>query len=224
MTRPKSIDVKKLKFAIIAVDVAVFRINNGILEVLLGEVMNPHFRNRPGLIGGVIETTETAEQAVVNHLKNKTGVKVDFIEQLQTFSRIDRDPRGRVLSVAYLAIINKISPVGGNIRTVWVPINQAKNLAYDHDEILRVAGERLRAKFGYTNIAQHFLPLNFTLTELQQVYQIVMNQTIDKRNFRRKVLNVGLVAPTGRTTTKGTKKPAQLFRFASLKPKIIELF
>lgn len=219
-----SAHIRKLRFAIIAVDVVLFRMEAGRLQVLLGEVTNPFFRGRRGLIGGVVRPQETAEEAVRNHLRAKAGIRGVYAEQLQTFSRLDRDPRGRVLSVAYLALAATDPQHGkGSLKTWWVPVAKAQRLAYDHNEILCVALERLRAKLGYTNIAQYLLPRAFTLTDLQQVYETVLGRKLDKRNFRRKVLQTSLVRSTGTTTKKGTKRPAQLFTFSAKQPTIIEI-
>jgi len=221
----KSVDVNKLKFAIIAVDTALFRVANGKLQVLLGEVTNPHFRNKKGLVGGVVRPNETAESAVRRHLYNKAGIsKKIFIEQVCVFSKVERDPRGRVIAVAYLGLVHEDPRVKNKLsKIIWVPIKDARNLAYDHDEILKVAIERLRAKLGYTNIAQHLLPKQFTLTNLQSVYETILGRAIDKRNFRRKMLNVSLITKAGGKSRKGSKKPAQLFRFISSAQKIVDI-
>lgn len=221
----KPVNIHKLKFAIIAVDITLFMIKNEKLHVLLGEIANPYFRGKKGLIGGIVRPNETAEEAVKKHLSDKAGIKKNiFIEQVSTFSKVHRDPRGRVIAVAYFGLAHQ-DPISkhASVKTAWVPFHDIKNLAYDHDEILAASYERLRAKIGYTNIAQHLLSKQFTLTQLQRVYEIVLGRKLDKRNFRRKILSVDILLSVGKKTKGGTKKPAQLFRFATHKQEIVEI-
>jgi 8-oxo-dGTP diphosphatase len=222
----KGIPKNKIRFAILAIDSVCFRIVNGKLAVLLGTVnVPPFFINRQGLIGGLIAPEETADQAVKRHLKNKAGISRIFFEQLYTFSKVNRDPRGRVVSVAYLALTHQDPRQQKDtlINTDWMPISQLPDLAYDHNEIVKTAIHRLRARIGYTNIAQHLLPDEFTLTDLQNVYEAVLEKDMDKRNFRKKVVAIGLVKRVGKKRYAGTKKPAALYKFSSNQIKIIEV-
>lgn len=213
-----------MKFAVFAVDIALFRVSNGTLEVLLGDVSSPYFKGTSGMIGGIILPNETAEGAAERLLLQKAGIPSVYFEQLQTFSEINRDPMGRVVSTAYLALAHGDPRKGrGEAKTRWVSVWDVGKLAYDHDHVLEVAIERLRAKLGYTNIARHLLPDSFTLTELQKVYEEVLGRTLDKRNFRRKLLGLGVVSSTGKKTTANTKRPAELFKFSSNSQQIIEI-
>lgn len=224
MTPEKPMDLNTLQFAVNSIDIALFRIYEDTLQIFLGEVLNPFFKDRLALIGGIIKPKETAEQAVKRLLAEKAGISKVFSEQLQTFSAVDRDPRGRVISVAYIGLTATNPQTSkASIYTTWKNVSQARNLAYDHDLILKVALDRLRAKIGYTNIAVHLLPKKFALSELQRVYEIILGKKIDKRNFRRKVLGAGLVTPTGERTNKNTKKPAKLYRFKNAQQRIIEV-
>lgn len=210
-------DLNKLHFAALAVDVVCFRVREGKLELLLGEVVsNNSFKGRMAHIGGLIQVKETAEDAVDRLLADKAGIKKIYKEQLYTFSEIDRDPRGRVVSVAYIALAQ-----GGNIQdldkakvpTEWQLAEKAKNLSYDHDKITHVALQRLRDRISYTDIARHLMSDEFTFSELQKVYEAVLGEGIDKRNFRKKILSLGFIKDTKRTTKKGVMRPAALYRF-----------
>ncbi len=217
--------IQKLRFAVVAVDAVCFRIVAGELCVLLGRVnVEPHYKNRWGLIGGLIRAEEDADGAVERHLLEKAGVGGIYKEQLYTFSSIGRDPRGRVISVAYLCLApESLTESAGDVETYWRPVADVSNLAYDHDEILRTALERLRSRIGYTNIAQHLLQKEFTLTDLQVTYEIVLHKKLDKRNFRKKVLETKLVAATNKKERKGASRPALLHRFSSSRITNIEI-
>lgn len=217
---------ENIRFAVLAIDVACFRLIAGKLCVLLGKAdAKSFFKNRWGLIGGMIEPQETAEAAVERHLREKAGIADIYKEQLYSFSRVNRDPRGRVVSVTYLALANR-NPQdlkGGETETRWMPVSEAAGLAYDHDEVLKVAVERLRSRIGYTNLIQHLLPKIFTLTEFQDAYEIILNKKMDKRNFRKKVLAIGMIKPTGSFRRGEPMRPAKLYKFASSAVSIIEI-
>ncbi len=217
--------LKKLRFAVVAVDAACFRIVSGELCVLLGRVnAAPHYKNRWGLIGGLIHADENADRAVERHLRDKAGIKGIYKEQLYTFSSIGRDPRGRVISVAYLCLAPEaLVESEGSVKTRWCPVADVPSLAYDHDEILRAALERLRSRIGYTNIAQHLLPKEFTLSDLQTTYETVLHKKLDKRNFRKKVQGAKLVTATNKKERKGASRPAILHRFSLSRIKNIEI-
>lgn len=217
--------MQALRFAVVAVDAVCFRIIAGELCVLLGKVnVEPHYKNRWGLIGGLVLADENADQAVERHLRNKAGIGRIYKEQLYTFSSIGRDPRGRVISVAYLCLAPEaLAQEGGAVETRWQPVHDVSSLAYDHDEILRAAVERLRARVAYTNIAQHLLPREFTLSDLQKTYEIILHRALDKRNFRKKVQETKLVTATAKKVRTGASRPALLYRFSSAHSKVIEI-
>jgi 8-oxo-dGTP diphosphatase len=215
-----------LKFAVLAVDAVCFSIIDGKLSVLLGKVVtNPFYKNKWAHIGGLIRPDETADLSIDRLLKDKAGIKNIFKEQLYTFSDIKRDARGRVVSVAYLSLIpSEYAHSGqGSVETKWIPVADIPSLAYDHNQITKVAVERLQSKIEYTNIAQHLLPEEFTLTQLQQVYEIILGSKLDKRNFRKKILGTGMLKDTKRTQKKGVMRPAALYTFASKKQKVVEI-
>lgn len=209
---------KELRFAVLATDIVVFRFKDDELQALLIDVYKPSvFIGKKAFPGGLIRPDETAEQSVRRLLEDKGGLekKSVHVEQLYTFSKIDRDPRGRVVSVAYMGIANVESVNETEVRPGWVSVKSAKKLAYDHDEILEKAVERLKSKLRYTTIAQFLLPKEFTLTELERLYEVVLNRTIDKRNFRKKILKLGVLKDTGKKTEGLQQRPAALYSFAS---------
>lgn len=215
----------KLKFAIIATDTVLFTVEGRELKALLMRVRRPpHYINHWGAPGGLIHPKENADEAARRHLWIKGGVRNVYLEQLYTFSRVDRDPRGRVVSVAYLAL----TPDGG-LRTKtkeevkWFPVNKLPRMAYDHKEIIARAVRRLKAKLGYTNIAFALLPDEFTLSELQRIYEVVLERKLDKRNFRKKFFALKLLTALEKKKRGGANRPAGLYRFAEKKLKIVEV-
>lgn len=211
-----------LRVAIAAVDVALFAIIDDALHLFLIPVHRPpQYMHVHGLPGGVIGVRETAEEAAGRHLKEKAHITGVPIEQLRTFSDPDRDKRSRSISVAYIALasLERIS-VGENTEGAWIPVKKLPELAYDHREIVAVALERLKGKLAYTTIVAGLLPKRFTLTELQNAYEIILGRKLDKRNFRKKLLSLGLLKPAGKE--KNTPhKPAQLYVFVKKETVVI---
>lgn len=214
-------DQQKYKFAVIASDVVIFTIFKGELKVLLIRMKKEPFTNQWACPGGLVKAKESVDFAAQRLLFEKTAVKDVYLEQLQTFGEIDRDPFGRVVSVAYFALI---PPEGVNLRTSseysdvsWFSIKDLPTLAYDHQEIIKVAVERLQSKIEYSNIVYGFLGREFTLGELQEIYEIILNKKIDKRNFRRKLLSLSLVAKSGKKRRGQANRPASLYHFVNRK-------
>lgn len=215
---PSQPKYERQTFAVIAVDVAVFTILEGKLHVLLIQTNKPELAGQWALPGGLISHGEGLEAAVERILKDKANLTDVLYDQLATFGDPKRDPFGRVVSVAYLALVDadrlelRTSSEYSGIR--WFPVHKLPALAYDHSLIVRRAAERLKSKVQYTNLARGILPRQFTLTELQRVYEVILGQRLDKRNFRKKVLEVKLVVPTGKTESGRRNRPAALYRFA----------
>jgi 8-oxo-dGTP diphosphatase len=207
----------KIKFAVLAVDAACFRIIEGRLHVLLGRVnVHPHYVDRWGLIGAMVLPDETAEDTVERVLLDKAGIEKIYKEQLYTFSSVDRDPRGRVVAVAYLALSgNDPQTKKGKIETKWQSLDTLPSLAYDHNAIVKTALERLRTKIEYTSLAKYLLPEHFTLSDMQKVYEAVLDRGVDKRNFRKKILSLNLLKDTKLTRKDGKMRPAALYTFKS---------
>ena len=219
-----------LRFATIATDVVPFTIHDGELLVRLIAVDRPpYFKNSQGLAGGLIDPKETAEEAAIRHIEEKAGIKASktYIEQLYTFSAIDRDPRGRVVAVAYLAFVpwEKLSEEerSNTKEAWWSSIKDARSLAYDHDEMLRVALARLRSRVTYTTAISKLMSTAFTLTELEQAYEAIMKTDLDKRNFRKKILKLNILKALADKRTGGRFRPAQLYSFVSSKVQEIEI-
>lgn len=205
----------------VTVDLAVLTVREGALHVLLVERGQEPYAGHWALPGGFVRPDESAETAARRELAEETGlfdVSGLHLEQLRTYSEPDRDPRMRVVSVAFAALLpHAPEPHGGSdaADARWVPYGQARPLAFDHDRILADAHERVGAKLEYSRLATAFCPAEFTLGELQQVYETVWGTTLDRPNFRRKVLATpGFVeqVPGAAKLTGGRGKPAALYR------------
>ncbi|MBI4121208.1 MAG: NUDIX hydrolase [Parcubacteria group bacterium] len=227
MKKPQASKYKKYDYAVIATDVALFTVRNRGLQVLLIKMKKEPYTGKWAMPGGLVKANESVDNAAERILREKGGVRNVYLEQLHTFGRVDRDPFGRVVSVAYTALVpsTKLSlkTTEEYADITWFPVKDAPALAYDHREILETAVERLRAKLGYTNIAQNLLPSEFTLSELQSVYEVVLGKKLDKRNFRKKILAIGLVKGTGKERRGQASRPAELYSFRAKKMKTIEI-
>lgn len=203
-------------FAVVATDVVCFRVVDDKLNVLIGKAPNHSpFPGQWALIGGMIHPEETAEQAVDRLLDKKAGIKNIHSEQVYTFSRLDRDPRGRVVSIAHLALTN-LDPRNiseANLETKWMPVDQMPKLAYDHDEIFSYTLKKLRENIFANDTARYLINKEFTLSELQKIYEAVMGKGIDKRNFRKKILSMNVLKDTKKIKKEGVMRPAALFTF-----------
>ena len=214
---------ESMRFAAMAVDTIVFGIIDGQLCGLVSPVNRPpHYINTVGFLGGIVDASETAEEASVRVLKQKSGLKDVYLEQLYTFSAVKRDKRNRVVSVAYLGLVRPdIAATFSHEDASFVPVKKLPKLAYDHDDMMAMALDRLAGKITYTTIAQHLLPRHFTLTELQEVYEIILKKELDKRNFRKKILALDIVKDTGKVQDGVKNRPAALYEFKS--KKVVEL-
>jgi len=219
-----------IKFAVLASDIVPLAYRNGEICVRLIRVNRPpNFNGVPGLPGGLLDPKETADEAAYRHLRVRAGIdpKSAYIEQLYTFSAVDRDPRGRVVSVAYLALMpwDELSNEAqkDTAEAWWCTLKSVPKLAYDHDEVLKTAIDRLRSKVSYTTIIMKLLPREFVFSELESCYENILGRNIDKRNFRKKVIKLGLLKKL-ETLQKGNKwRPAQLYRFADKSVKNLEI-
>lgn len=205
----------------VTVDLAVLTLRAGALHVLLVERGQEPYAGRWALPGGFLLPQESAETAARRELAEETGladVTGLHLEQLRTYSEPDRDPRMRVVSVAFAALLpDPPEPHGGGdaAEARWVPYDEACGLAFDHDRILADARDRVGAKLEYTCLATAFCPAEFTLGELRQVYETVWGTALDRPNFRRKVLATpGFVEPVpgAARLTGGRGKPAAVYR------------
>jgi 8-oxo-dGTP diphosphatase len=218
---------KKYKFAVMAVDVVIFTIKEGKLMALLIQMKKKPFAGMWAAPGGLIRGNESLDSAAERLLLEKAGVKNVYLEQLYAFGEPNRDPFGRVVSVAYFAlipsrgIILKTTKDYADVR--WFPVKKLPKMAYDHKKIVEKAVRRLQAKLGYTNIAYSLLPKEFALTELQRTYEIILGKKMDKRNFRKKIFSLKLVKKTEKKQQGEANRPANLYKFIDRKMKIVEI-
>lgn len=219
-----------LRFAVLAVDTVLLTYHEDKLLVRLMSVnVPPFFRNKPGLPGGLIAPNETAEQSSRKHVEKKTNLKAKqiYLEQVYTFTRVNRDPRNRVVAVAYLGLVpwEKLAPSEqqNTSESWWCPVGEIPELAFDHNEILSVALDRFNARLTYTPIVAHILPEEFTLTELEESYEIILNKKIDKRNFRKKIEKLKLLKKLKKQRTGLRARPASLYKFRSMEVCILNM-
>lgn len=201
----------------VAADAVIFSVKDGVLQVLLIRMKKKPYEGRWALPGGLLEPGETTEAAARRILRTQTGVKDAYLEQLATFDTPKRDPFGRVVSVAYFALMPN---EGIELRTTdkysgvkWQAAARAINLAYDHGVILKTAVNRLRAKLEYTNVVWSLLLETFTLSDLQDAYEAILGRRLDRRNFRKKILSLGILKPSGEKRSDGAHRPAELYSF-----------
>ncbi len=200
----------------IAVDVVIFTLQHDELKVLLLKRWHPPFEGAWALPGGFVGMDEALDAAARRVLRDKGRAGNLFLEQLYTFGDPDRDPRARVVTVAYFALVSAAQVDEWEARAghvVWHPAYDPPPLAFDHARIVRYALERLRAKLEYSAVAFQLLPDAFTLTELQNAYEHILRERLDKRNFRRKVLSMAILEETGELRM-GDHRPAKLYRFS----------
>lgn len=197
----------------VAVDIAIFTIRENALHVLLVKRGIDPYKGRWAIPGGFVHENESLEAAARRELVEETGVKDVFLEQLYTFGDPGRDPRGRVVTVAYYALVSADRALRAGTdaaEAAWFLAHEPPPLAFDHAKILATAIARLQGKLDYTTIGFELLPRKFTLTDLQRVYEAVLDRPLDKRNFRRRV--AGLVRPL-RELRRGGRRPARLYEF-----------
>lgn len=203
----------------VTTDIVIFTIRDGRLKLLLIKRGGEPYQGRWALPGGFVELDEDLETSARRELEEETGVSGVYLEQLYTFGRPDRDPRERVITVAYYALIPsdqvRLQAATDAEAVGWFAFEELPPLAFDHDEIVAMAHQRLVAKLDYSTIAFQFLPREFTLSELQEVYEIIRREPVDKRNFRKQVLALGKLVETKKMKRDGAHRPARLYRVKS---------
>lgn len=214
----------------VAADVAVFAFRDGAMNVLLVRRRYEPYESYWALPGGLMGPDETLEEAAERELREETNVTDTYMEQLATFSELDRDPRGRVISCCYLALVDggrvRLRPGSDAREAAWRPLEPLLReteadtvLAFDHDRILAYARQRLAYKLEYQNVAWSLLPETFTLSELRRVYEAGIGRAFEPNNFRRIALGWGVLAESGERPTGG--RPAAIYRFADRRPLIL---
>ncbi len=208
----------------VMVDIVIFTVEQDTLKVLLIKRGIEPFYGENALPGGSVqlEHDHTLEDAAKRELEEETGINHTYLEQLYTYGSAQRDPRGWTVSVAYFALVaaDEVRLKAGSdaAEAYWHSIQGHRvefPLAFDHAIILQDAIERLRAKVEYTDIAVHLLPQAFTLSEFQRIYEIIMQETLNKSSFRKRVDQAGIVKPIKGQMRTGSNRPAQLYRFTN---------
>ncbi|MCL1492062.1 MAG: NUDIX hydrolase [Pseudanabaena sp. Salubria-1] len=187
------------------------------LKVMLIQRDIPPFKGQWAIPGGFVRIEETLEEAALRELQEETGIHHIFLEQLYTFGDLGRDPRDRTVTVAYYALINlveqKIQASTDARAAEWFAISNIPQLAFDHNQILQIAIARLRSKIRYEPIGFELLPQNFSLSQLQRLYETVLDRPLDKRNFRKKILGMDLLIDTGKVEHNVAHRAAKLYQF-----------
>jgi 8-oxo-dGTP diphosphatase len=200
----------------VAVDCVIFGLDKTDLKVLLIQRGNDPYKHHWAFPGGFVEMDESLETAALRELEEETGVKNVFFEQLFTFGNPERDPRGRVISVSYFALVNledhPVQAASDAENAAWFPFDKLPELAFDHQIIMKTAFNRLRSKVRYQPLGFELLPEKFTLAQLQELYEKILGTSLNKRNFRTKILKMNILKEVGRQENVA-HRPATLYSF-----------
>jgi 8-oxo-dGTP diphosphatase len=205
-----------------AVVVVIFTVRQGSLSVLLIERAAAPCAGQWALPGGILLPAESLDEAAKRKLADETGVSDVFLEQLYTFDHLG-EGRAEIV-VTYFALVDLARTrlrKDSEWRPAWQPVHPLPHLAFDNEKVVAYAEERLRNKLEYTNVVYSLLPEQFTLTRMQQVYEAILGEPLDKRNFRRRVVGLGIVKETGQYEKVGAHRPAMLYEFTSREPMVL---
>ncbi|GAA0738141.1 NUDIX hydrolase [Gaetbulibacter jejuensis] len=201
----------------LSVDAVVFGYEEGNISVLLIKRKYKPFIGKWAIPGGFVWNEESLENAVERELYEETGLKINYLEQLYTFGKPDRDPRTRIVSVAYFGLVRpsiyKLYASTDAEQVQWFNIDSLPELSFDHYEILLTAIERLRGKITYEPIGFELLDKKFPFSDLEKLYTTLLGREIDRRNFRKKILNLNILDELEEKVSKGSGRPAKLFQF-----------
>jgi len=202
----------------VTVDTVALSVQEGQLEIVLVKRKHEPFKNSWALPGGFLdEQDDTVEQAAARELLEETNVGNVYLEQLFTFGDRGRDPRGRVVTVSYLALLRqddlKLRASSDASGVAWWPVMDLPKLAFDHQRIIEYAHQRIKYKIEYSAAAFSLLPEKFTLRDLQSIYEAVLGRPIDNRNFRKRFLKSGILQELDETSQQGSFRPARLYSF-----------
>lgn len=199
----------------VTTDCVIFGFNGTKLNVLLIERGIEPFKGQWAFPGGFLKMDETTEEGAMRELFEETGLKEAYIRQFHTFSEVNRDPRERVITIAYYALVQISEAQGGDdaAKAQWFPLDQVPSLAFDHDLILRQALSELRKQIHFEPIGFELLPKKFTMTQLQRLYEAILNVKFDRRNFHNKLLKLGILTELDEKLTLANKKIAFLYKF-----------
>lgn len=208
---------ENIKGPAVAVDTVTFTVESDSLKVLLIKIGSGPYQDKWALPGALVGIGESLDETALRVLRQKANIITGHLEQLYSFGKVDRDVRGQVVSVAYMLLIDDASALETKTSDyytdiAWFEISALPPLAFDHLEIIKLAHERLCDKASYSNVATFLSPSNFTLTELQKIYEAILAKSIDKRNFRKKILALGIIAPT-KLIRRGVNRPAKIYKF-----------
>lgn len=201
----------------LSVDAVVFGYEEGNISVLLIRRKYDPFKGDWGIPGGFVDNAESLEDAVERELFEETGVKINYLEQLYSFGKLGRDPRGRIVSIAYFGLVRsntfKIFASTDAEEVAWFNIKELPKLAFDHKEILKIAIERLQGKITYEPIGFELLDKKFPFSDLEKLYTTLLDREIDRRNFRKKILGLNVLDELEEKVSKGSGRPANLYQF-----------
>ncbi len=202
----------------ITVDCVVFGLDEqDLLKVMLIQRDIPPYKGQWALPGGFVRVEESLETSALRELREETGIENVFLEQLYTFGDVNRDPRERVVTVAYYALVNlsehRIEATTDATDAAWFPVVELPKLPFDHDKIVATALKRLKGKVRYEPIGFELLPKKFTLSQLQKLYETVLGQKLDKRNFRKKFLKMNLLIELDEIQKNVSHRAARLYQF-----------
>lgn len=199
----------------VTTDCVIFGFDGSNLKVLLVQRGIEPYKGRWAFPGGFLRMDESAEEGALRELREETGLQGAYIKQFHTFSDPKRDPRERVITIAYYALVKLQDVIGGDdaAQARWFALNEVPSLAFDHDQILRRAEQELRKQIHFEPIGFELLPEKFTMKELQQLYEAILNVKFDRRNFYNKMLHLGILTQLDETVKNSPKKEAFLYRF-----------
>lgn len=205
----------------LTVDCVVFGLDKEDLKIMLIKRKLQPFKGKWALPGGFIHIDEPLEEAALRELREETGIEKVFLEQLYTFGDVKRDPRERVVTVAYYALVNlwehKIQATTDAEKAAWFSIDDLPDLSFDHEQIIETALQRLKGKVRYQPIGFELLPSKFTLSQLQKLYEIILEEKFDKRNFRKRILSMGLLVDLDEVEEDVAHRAAKLYKFDEAK-------
>lgn len=199
----------------VTTDCVIFGFDGSNLKVLLVQRGIEPYKGRWAFPGGFLRMDESAEEGALRELREETGLQGAYIKQFHTFSDPKRDPRERVITIAYYALVKLQEVIGGDdaAQARWFALNEVPSLAFDHDQILRRAEQELRKQIHFEPIGFELLPEKFTMKELQQLYEAILKVKFDRRNFYNKMLHLGILTQLDETVKNSPKKEAFLYRF-----------
>ena len=201
----------------LTVDCVVFGLDEEDLQLLLIQRDLPPFEGKWALPGGFVRMDETLEESARRELQEETGLENVYLEQLFTIGELDRDPRERVVTVAYYALVklsdHRVQAATDARNAAWFAVDDVPPLAFDHQEILGRAHDRLRSKVRYQPIGFELLPAKFTLRQIQHLYEVILDRPLDKRNFRKKILSMEILVELDEVETDVAHRAARLYKF-----------